>query len=92
MYDGEEIQRDYDAAEGEEFNVYSMGLVYASVCSSLGDDATAKRMQALPSGTTQGHSLAVDATFATGQSNPCPCELKPQTHKHYLFTAWETKP
>ena len=68
-----------------EFVVYSEGLCFASVCSSLGAERTAHRMRSeSPSGTENGWCLANEA-FASGEPNPCPCNHYPKTHKHYLF-------
>ena len=83
---GEAIEQAYQKAEGDDFKVYSMGLLYSSVCSSLGDVQTVQRMKSLPSGTTGGYSLAEEEVFATGEANPCPCNKRPETHQHYLFT------
>ncbi len=84
---GEEIERQYQEAEGDDFKVYSMGLFHSSVCSSLGEEETVRRMQSLPSGTIAGYSLAEDKAFETGEPNPCPCNVGPETHTHYLFEA-----
>jgi len=72
---------------GADFMVYTEGLCYASVCSSLDQAEVAARMCRRPSGTTGGWTLSDHNKFADGKSNPCPCELHPETHKHYLFAA-----
>jgi hypothetical protein len=94
---GEEIERQYQEAEGDDFKVYRTTLMYSAVCSSLGDEETVRRMQSLPSGTTQGYALAEmhtpgSAPFAPvvaggSEPNPWPCDKWPDTHKHYLFEA-----
>lgn len=68
------------------FDCYSVGICYASVCSSLTPEETEARMNTeQPSGTTHGWKLARDATFKAGAPNPCPCHDHPETHKHYLL-------
>lgn len=69
-----------------EFLVYSVGLVYASACSSLSPEETAERLnQECPTGISSGWYLSSDP-FRTGEPNPCPCGDSPATHKHYLFS------
>lgn len=70
-----------------EFVAYSVGIVSASVCSSLGVKETARRLnQEHPTGIDSAWSQSPDETFRTGEPNPCPCEDSPTTHKHYLFS------
>jgi hypothetical protein len=70
----------------EDFTIYSIGLIYASVCSSLPADEVAARMRMEPTG-VHHWVPSTDATFSDGTSpNPCPCEQYPETHKHYLFS------
>lgn len=70
----------------KDFDAYTIGLCYASVCSSLSPRETVKRMNAQhPTGIRHRWKLAPDKTFKTGQPNPCPCENNPSTHKHYLL-------
>lgn len=85
MMNGEKIEQAYQKAEGDDFEVYRMGLCYSSVCSSLGDEETVRRMQSLPAGTTHGYQLSKKENFTTGETNSYPCEQRPKTHKHYLF-------
>lgn len=69
-----------------DFEVYSMGPVYCSVCSSLSVEETTRRLNwEYPTGISSRWQLSKDATFRTGQPNPCPCNEHPDTHKHYLF-------
>lgn len=69
-----------------EFVAYSVGLVYASVCSSLSPkEITARFNRECPTGIANTWSLSPDETFQTGEPNPCPCADSPTTHKHYLF-------
>ena len=68
------------------FEAYSVGLVSASACSSLSPEETEKQMNAEhPTGIGSDWTLADDEAFSTGQPNPCPCEISPETHTHYLF-------
>ena len=69
---------------GNDFVVYSEGLFYASVCSSLPTEEVEKRMKERLCGTHNGWSRSEDK-FADGHDNPCPCNHQPETHKHYLF-------
>ena len=71
--------------QGEEFVVYAEGLLYASVCSSLPQEEVIQRMGHVTSGTQAGWVFSDHSAFASGQPNPCPCDKKPETHKHYLF-------
>ena len=83
----EKLEAALTREEGADFMVYTEGLCYASVCSSLDQAEVAARMCRRPSGTTGGWTLSDHNKFADGKSNPCPCELHPETHKHYLFAA-----
>ena len=81
----EALEAAITAEEGDDFTIYSEGLVNASVCSSLGLEETVARMQRRISGTDAGFILSENKNFSTGQTNPCPCERNPKTHQHYLF-------
>lgn len=68
-----------------DFEIYTWGLVNASVCTSLPvENATQRLNDALPTGVGPWYP-AEDKTFLFGQPNPNPCERRPSTHKHYLF-------
>lgn len=69
-----------------DFNIYSYGLVYASVCSSLPQPQVEARMAADPTGIQSPWTLSDDEAFRDGKPNPCPCEHFPTTHRHYLFS------
>jgi hypothetical protein len=71
-----------------DFCAYTVGVAYASVCTSLPIEEATRRLNAEhPTGIDHGWSLSDDATFADGiHPNPCPCHLKPDTHTHYLFS------
>ena len=69
-----------------DFIIYRLGLVYASVCSSLPPEEVAARMKAEPTGIGSEWFWSRDQNFRTGQSNPCPCVVWPNTHVHYLFS------
>jgi hypothetical protein len=80
--------QDWDAAnEPGELTVYSEGLCYASVCTSLDDEELDRRMAARPATETRGWVRSEDTHFAGGQPNPSPCEQRPETHRHVLFEA-----
>lgn len=68
-----------------DFTIYSSGLVYCSVCSSLTlEETTARLNTEQPTGIASPWALA-DEPFKGGEPNPCPCNSNPETHKHYLF-------
>lgn len=66
-----------------DLTVYSEGLFFASVCTSLTDDEATERMW--PSGTRLGWGIA-EEDFADGTPNGSPCPDNPDTHRHLLFT------
>lgn len=72
---------------GKEFHIYSTGLFYASVCSSLSLKRVKARMKRELCGTEIGWTFAGDEAFSGGDPNPSPCERRPETHIHYLFEA-----
>jgi hypothetical protein len=70
----------------KDFDIYSWGLCYASVCSSLPIEEITERVnRELPTGIKNKWKLH-DEPFKTGEANPHPCEANPETHKHYLFS------
>ena len=70
-----------------DFQLISAGLVYASVCTSLEERETTDRLNLVwPTGLSYGWAPAEDETFATGQTNPCKCEMSPETHRHVLYS------
>jgi hypothetical protein len=70
-----------------EFQVLTFGLIYASVCTSLGEQETTERLNLThPTGLSWGWTPSTDARFVTGQPNPCKCEIQPDTHEHRLYT------
>jgi len=74
-----------------EFQLLAIGLVYASVCSSLPEQETTDMLNLVhPTGMVYASDLlwtpSSDVTFAAGQPNPCKCELRPDTHVHRLYT------
>ena len=69
-----------------DFEIYSDGLVYISVCSNLGLDETLRRVNIEhPTGISSKWRLSSEG-FRTGEPNPCACDTDPETHKHYLFS------
>ncbi len=71
--------------DGGHFVIYTEGLIHASVCTDRPQSEVIAFMANRVSGTTGGWSLSEKETFSTGEPNPCPCDKKPETHKHYLF-------
>lgn len=70
----------------KDFDAYSVGLVYASVCTSLSlQEATDRLNTEHPTGIKTEWMLH-DASFASGKDNPCPCDRSPKTHMHMLFS------
>lgn len=68
----------------DDFIVYSEGICFASVCTTLSvDDATKELNTRRPSGLHHGWSLSKES-FATGQSNPCACD-QDAARRHMLF-------
>jgi len=70
----------------EEMEVYANGLVHCSVCTNV---KTRKRIEQMvnqknPTGIQSKWVISKD-DFRTGETNPCPCERNPKTHKHYLM-------
>lgn len=69
----------------KDFEIYSNGIVFCSVCSSLTPEDTIKRVNIEnPTGLNADWKLSA-RNFDSGESNPCPCNISPDTHKHYLF-------
>lgn len=67
-----------------EFTAYTVGLCYASVCTSLSDEEATERLNTEhPSGVTPW--AIADEPFASGAPNPNPCEDE-DTHRHILFS------
>lgn len=77
---------DRTTASDSAFTAYAVGVCNASVCTSLSDDeATARLNLEHPTGIGPWF-VAADSHFADGtHTNPCPCEDKPDTHRHILF-------
>ena len=67
-----------------EFEVYYVGSVYLSACSSLSREETIRRVNAEYSSDVRQWSVS-DKPFKTGDPNPCECNYNPQTHKHWLM-------
>lgn len=65
---------------------YSVGLMYASVCTGWDDDQTTRWLNlSYPTGISSQWSVSADATFAGGAPNPSPCEQDP-CRRHVLFS------
>lgn len=75
-----------DTIESSEFEVYALGIMYASVCTSLEDDEAIEALNRFyPTGIRSKWQVSRDEKFYSGQPNPCPCEKNPDTHRHILF-------
>lgn len=74
----------FDDPTGVE--IYAHGLCHASVCSALPVDEVKAVMAAYPTGISSHWEISENTEFANGQPHPCPCEQKPTTHTHYLFS------
>lgn len=71
---------------GKDFEVYSVGLVHASTCTSLTDEeATTEINVSHPTGVSSDWQITGEA-FADGTPNGTPCPVRPHTHRHLLFT------
>ena len=69
-----------------DFEVYAVGICYASICTVLDRADIKERMnREHPSGTENGWMLSDDPTFKDGEPNPSPCDQRSGTHKHYLM-------
>ena len=69
-----------------DFHAYSVGICYASACTSLPiEEATARLNDEHPTGISSQWAPSTAPTFRQGSPNPCPCPDHPETHKHYLF-------
>lgn len=77
-------------SEPVDFLAYSVGVVYASACTSLDDATATTRMNAAVATGTDTPWRIADEPFRTGEPNPCPCNDKPATHRHILFVCPST--
>ena len=80
------LEQAIEESEGkpsDEFCIYAEGLVSASVCSSLREEEVERRMARVITGV--GKWTLAKGDFSDGNPNPCACDKKPNTHKHYLF-------
>lgn len=67
-----------------QFKVYNEQEHYASVCSSLPKIQVEQIMAQKDMSSHIGWKLSLN-NFSSDKPNPCPCDEKPETHKHYLF-------
>jgi hypothetical protein len=69
-----------------DFKVYSVGICYASVCTSLQDveEITRRLNEEIPTGVSPWRPSKRRA-FNDELSNPRPCDYYPETHRHILF-------
>jgi hypothetical protein len=67
--------------------VYSVGLVYASVCTALTDEETTRQLNLEhPAGTDNGWMIS-DEPFADGSPNPskCPDAVTYNQHRRHIL-------
>jgi len=70
-----------------DFEIYNEGFCRMSICTSLQTIAEIeKRINDI--GKT-GWKVSGNNHFADGNTNPCSCEDKPDTHRHYLMNLVE---
>jgi hypothetical protein len=68
-----------------KFEAYSIGLVCASICTSLPVDKAVQRMnKENPAGANLKWALSEDKAFRCGLANGCDCPDYPG-NKHYLL-------
>lgn len=80
----QELEKAITKDEDADFIVYTEGICYSSVCSSLPVDEVVARMKRRLSGVGPW-TLSEAESFSEGEPNPCPCDQNPATHQHYLF-------
>jgi hypothetical protein len=68
-----------------EFAVYSVGLCYASVCTSLTVEEAAQRLNIEHPTGIGPWQIDPEGVFASGAPNPCKCHDF-DTHQHMLFS------
>lgn len=70
----------------EEFEAYTVGLVSMSICTNIESRKKIEEIANIeePTGISSRWEISPDEIFASGQSNPCPCEQK-SGFKHYLM-------
>lgn len=70
----------------EFFEIYSLGMVYASVCTTLKSrEAIVDTMnEHSPTGIGSDWAVSEDPAFRTGEPNPCQCEEDPD-RMHWLL-------
>ena len=71
-----------------DFEIYSHGLCYMSVCTNLTKKKDIEYMANKKNPTYCHLCWTIDekGEFADGTPMPCKCEKKPETHKHYLLS------
>ncbi len=67
--------------------IYTEGPVCCSVCAPVDmtpEEVTARVNIERPTGITSTWAVS-DEDFASGQTNPTPCNSEPETHRHFLL-------
>ena len=67
--------------------VYSHGVVHCSICTNIDSISLIENLVNAknPTGIRSRWKVSKQIAFDSGQPNPCPCDQKPETHKHYLM-------
>lgn len=69
-------------------DIYALGVLTSSVCAvnELTPEQVADAVnQEAPAGEGLRWAIANDTHFATGQTNPCPCDRFPKERRHWLL-------
>ncbi len=70
----------------EELEIYANGFVHCSICTSVESIALIENIVNTRNPTGIGSRWKISKNhFDSGQPNPCPCDQKPETHRHYLM-------
>ena len=67
------------------FDIYAIGMYYASVCTNLPPEQATAR---LSDGPCDGGWRLSEEAFRTGEPNGSPCNMGRTDCRHYLFESW----
>ncbi len=70
----------------EHFEIYAVGFVAMSLCTSIKDTEEIERRANMeqPTGISSGWKISDESHFRSGQTNPCKCEQGMEA-MHYLM-------
>lgn len=71
-----------------DVTLYSRGIVYASACAPKdmeGEQVAEAANGIYPTGLDHGWAISKDATFKSGETNPCKCD-QDQSRRHWLLS------